>query len=178
MKLNNQVISGKSILLRTFQPSDITSEYLSWLNDPEVVRYSNQRFVNHTKESSRKYLRSFQNSDNLFLAICLHENGQVIGTINSYISYHHSVADMGILIGNRSFWGNGLGTIAWELMMNFLHNDFGIRKVTGGTLSCNIGMIKIMESNGMHQDGVRRNHELVDGKEYDIFHYAKFRTSF
>ena len=38
--------------LDPFQQVDITEPYLSWLNDPEVTRFSNQRFRQHTAESS------------------------------------------------------------------------------------------------------------------------------
>lgn len=38
-------LSGDRTMLTRFQPSDITSGYVGWLNDPMVVRFSNQRFL-------------------------------------------------------------------------------------------------------------------------------------
>ena len=61
-------------------------------------------------------------------------------------------------------------------MMNYLLKKKFIRKVTGGTLSCNKGMIKIFKRAGMVLDGVRKNHELVNNKPYNIVYYAKFNS--
>jgi RimJ/RimL family protein N-acetyltransferase len=58
--------------------------------------------------------------------------------------------------------------------MDFLLENSFVRKVTGGTLSCNEGMMRIFEKVGMVLDGVRKDHELIDGKPYDIVHFAKF----
>ena len=62
-------IVGNIVQLRSFVESDISDTYISWLNDKEVVRYSNQRFLNHTVESSRNYLKSFLDSNNIYMAI-------------------------------------------------------------------------------------------------------------
>ncbi len=60
------------------------------------------------------------------------------------------------------------------MMMNFLLEKGCVRKVTGGTLSCNQGMMRIFEKVGMVSDGVRKDHEVIDGKPYDIVYFAKF----
>jgi hypothetical protein len=44
--------------LRPFEAADINATYLGWLNDPEVTRYSNQRFHQHTPESCAANLES------------------------------------------------------------------------------------------------------------------------
>jgi RimJ/RimL family protein N-acetyltransferase len=41
----------RRLRLRPFQAADINDTYLGWLNDPEVTRFSNQRFHQHTAES-------------------------------------------------------------------------------------------------------------------------------
>ena len=46
-------LPGKQVFLRPFTLADISAEYIAWLNDPRVVRYSNQRFLTHTRESCR-----------------------------------------------------------------------------------------------------------------------------
>ena len=40
-------IQGKKVILSNFQETDISKKYLNWLNDPEVVKFSKQRFINH-----------------------------------------------------------------------------------------------------------------------------------
>lgn len=154
--------------------SDITPEYVGWLNNPTVVRYSNQRFRTHTMESCKAYVNSFAETDNLFLAIC--RGAGVVGTMTAYVSRHHSTADMGILIGDPAGWGKGIGKDAWTTVMRQMLTRDGIRKVCGGTLRCNAGMVRVMESSGMNPDGVRVAHELVDGVPHDMLYFAKFNN--
>jgi len=170
-------LAGRLTLLRPFTAADISNEYLGWLKDPEVVRFSNQRFRVHTRETALAFVNSFAGSGNLFLGIRLAENQRLVGTITAYRSQPHQTADMGILIGDRDCWGKGIGLDAWASLMDYLLNICRLRKVTGGTLRCNVGMVRIMERSGMILEAVRIQQELVDQVPQDALYYAKFRAS-
>lgn len=169
------VITGQRLYLSPFTETDISADYVRWLNDPEVVRFSNQRFRRHDEDSCRAYVRSFSGSDNLFFAVRLCADKRLIGTMTAYVSSHHGTADMGLLIGERSLWGQGFGLEAWSLLLNYLLDVLKLRKVTAGTLRCNAGMMKIMERAGMRMEAVRSQQELVDSEPQDILYFAKFR---
>lgn len=179
MGIDEGVLSlvGKQTLLRPFRADDISTDYLGWLTDPEVVRFSNQRFRTHTRESALAYLNSFAGSGNLFLGIRLAETQRLVGTITAYRSQPHQTADMGLLIGDRSCWGKGIGLDAWSTLLDYLLNVCRLRKLTGGTLRCNVGMVRIMERSGMHLEAVRAQQELVDQVPQDALYYAKFRSA-
>jgi len=166
-------LRGAKVRLDSFTEADLTPGYLAWLNDPEVVRFSNQRFRRHDMASCRDYLRSFQGSDNAFLSVKTLE-GRPIGTMTVYRSKHHGTADVGIMIGERAFWGGGYGWDAWSTLIAWLIEQPDIRKVTAGTLACNKGMVRLMERSGMTIEGTRRGQELVDGTPQDIVLYGKF----
>jgi RimJ/RimL family protein N-acetyltransferase len=163
---------GQFITLRPFDDLNITPEYIGWLRNPDLMKYSNQRFRLHTTETCKDYLNSFKGTGNLFLAV--YRGADFIGTMTAYISENHKTADMGILIGAQS-QGKGLGTDAWVTLMRHLLRT-GTRKVTAGALRCNSAMIKIMLSSGMNPDGVRIAHEMVNGKPEDILYFAKFNS--
>jgi len=160
--------------LDSFDESCLSVEYLSWLNDPLVMRFSNQRFRTHTAESARAYARSFAGSPNLFLTIRLADGGQLIGTMTAYVAEPHRTADMGLLIGNRAYWGQGYGLEAWTTLMTFLFTARGMRKVTAGTSKPNVGMKLIMERSGMHLEAVRSRQEIVEAVEEDVLYFARF----
>ena len=134
-KLKNPLsIKGKLVILKTFTEENITDEYLSWLNDYAVVQYSNQRFKKHTYETSSDYLKSFSNTENLFFAIYLKDLHRYVGTMSVYVSSAHQTADIGIMVGDKSCWGRGVGGDAWNIILTWLIDVVKIRKVTGGTL--------------------------------------------
>lgn len=170
-------LRGELVEIRAFGPADITSEYVAWLNDPEVVRYSNQRFRTHSEASCAAYLESFRASDNLFLSVRRKDTERAIGTMTVYHAFQHGTADVGILIGERDVWGRGYGQDAWNTVVDWLAAHPAIRKVTAGTVSCNLGMIKVMERAGMKKEAVRERQEIIDGQPADILYYAKHRDS-
>lgn len=151
----------------------VTHQYVTWLNNPVVVRYSEQRHHQHTLESCQQYFNSFQNTPNQLWAI-VHEN-QHIGNINAYIDASNAIADVGIIIGEQSCWSKGFGLEAWKALCQYLLKKTGVRKVTAGTLEVNIPMIRIMQKSGMQEDGRRKAHYLFEGKATDIVHYALFK---
>lgn len=168
-------IATERIRLVRFEPRHITPEYIGWLNDRDLMRYSNQRFVHHTEETCRAYLSSFENSRNLFLAVERIHDGRMIGTMTAYFDVPHNRADIGILIGESSARGCGYGTEAWVALMRYLFEEWGVRKITAGTMSENIAMCRLAAKAGMIPDGVRNRHNLLDDREVDVVHFAAFR---
>ena len=169
-----KVLSGSKVVLRHFAASDITAEYIGWLNDPEVVKYSNQRFVRHTPESCLRYFHSFAGNANMFISVHMIADDSPLGTMTAYVSPHHQTVDIGILIGRRAVWGGGLGQDAWSTLLNWFIRQNGIRKVTAGTMRCNTGMVKLMERSGMTLEGIRPAQELLDGVPQDMLYFGKF----
>lgn len=165
---------GEKVRLKPFGSGDITEEYIGWLNDRWVTRYSSQRFRAHTRESCEIYLASFAGTHNMFVSVRDKSNGAAIGTMTAYRNRAHGTCDVGIMIGARECWGGGYGQEAWNLLTDWLIEKARIRKLTAGCLAANGGMVKLMERSGMVPDGVRKGQELVDGEPVDIVHYAKF----
>ncbi|MDP3221578.1 MAG: GNAT family protein [Rubrivivax sp.] len=168
------VLHGERVQLRPMHTSDITDQHAAWLNDPEVVRHSNQRFVHHTVDSSLRYLQSFEGSANLYASVRLAAGDRAIGTLTAYRSLHHGTADIGILMGDRRCWGQGLGLQAFQLMADWLATQPGLRKLTCGMLASNHGMLKIAQRAGFTREAVRVAQELVDGQPTDIVLFARF----
>ncbi len=170
-------LTSARLVLTPFAAADISPSYVGWLNDPEVVSYSNQRFRRHDFHTSEAYLRSFDGSPNQFWSIRLAADGKMIGTMTAYLAPEHGTADIGLLIGERGVWGQGYGLEAWQRLMNHLWNEHAVRKITAGTVAGNVGMIRVMERAGMQHEATRRQQEIIDGEPQDIVYFAKFRAA-
>jgi ribosomal-protein-alanine N-acetyltransferase len=152
--------------LRLLPPSHTTANTIQtmvkWLNDPDVVRYSEQRHKKHDAESQAHYVVE----TDLFREIHIRDypdgeaNRKFIGTITASIDAPNSVADIGILIGAKEEWGKGYGTEAWTGFIEHLLNH-GIRKVEAGCMSINIGMKNVCRKSGMVYEGRRLSHFLL-----------------
>ena len=168
-------LAGQAVLLRPFAASDVCERYVGWLNDPEVGRYSNQRFRAHTTATCLAYLDTFQGTDNTFLAIESLASRSVVGTMTAYANRTHGTVDVGIMVGERLVWGTGLGQDAWNTCLAALFAVPWVRKVTAGTLAANLGMLRLMQRSGMVLEGVRRAQELLGGEPCDIHLYGRLR---
>lgn len=163
--------------LRPFQQTDITANYISWLNDAYVTRFSNQRFHRHTFDSCSDYLKTFLGSANSFLLIERRDNQQSIGTATVYRDFNHGNANIGLLVGERSSWRQGFGSEAWQAILEAVLLESDMRKVSGGTARFNQAMVRIMEQSGMELEAVFADHELINGHPVDILHYARFTVT-
>ena len=169
-----QQIDGLRLRLSRFTQGHVNASYIGWLNDQNVVKYSNQRFFVHNMESCLRYQASFEGTDNLFMGIRTLSDDKLIGTLTAYVASNHGTVDVGIMIGDYSVWGMGYGLDAWITMTNWLLGRKGIRKLTAGTLACNLGMINLMERSGMVLEATRKFQEIVEGFPVDMLYYAKF----
>jgi RimJ/RimL family protein N-acetyltransferase len=164
------------LFVTPFAERHVTERYVHWLNDKQLMRFSEQRHQGHTLESCRAYWQSFLGSPNYFWAIEELPLGLGhIGTINAYVNEHNLVADVGILIGESQAQGRGYGTEAWKGVCDFLLRDLAVRKVAAGTLAGNNPMLKVMQTTGMVEEGKRYRHYLCEGQEMDLVHAAIFR---
>jgi ribosomal-protein-alanine N-acetyltransferase len=172
------VIQTKRLRIVPFSEEYLTEQYVNWLNDPEVVRFSENRHRPHTVESCRQYLHSFGGTDNRFWAVLRAEAGlEHIGNMNAYVDKANQLADVGILIGEKSCWGKGYGLEAWLGVCDYLFRQAGMRKVSAGALCTNRSMLSIMHRAGMVEDGRRRRHCMVGEEEVDLVHAAVFRET-
>ena len=172
----SKIIETERLVIEPFNERYLTERYVAWLNDPEVVRFSEQRFTTHTTESSRAYMQSFEGTPNYFWAFVTRgRSSEHIGNVNAYVDTRNKVGDVGILIGEKSYWGKGYGLEVFVAVTDYLFREMHVRKVTAGTVAGNKGMLRIMKRAGMKEDGRRIRHVIFDGQEFDVVHAALFR---
>lgn len=170
-------IRTERLVISPFSERYLTDRYVGWLNDHQLMRFSEQRHRRHTLESCRSYMRSFEGTPNYFWAVedVTYGLGH-IGNINSYVDVRNRVADIGILIGEPGAGGKGLALEAWKAVCRFLFESARVRKITAGTMALNAAMVRLALKAGMTEDGVRRRQLLCEGQEVDVLYFATFAT--
>lgn len=151
-----------SITIRKLTISDITETYCDWLNDIEVNDYLESRFTKWDTDSLLEYFHD-KNGVELMFAIIDDNSGTHIGNIKiSSIDKHHHRADIGIIIGDKRFWGKRIATEAIELVTDYCFSKLKLHKVTAGAYVENIGSIKAFLNNGFVIEGERKEHFLTE----------------
>lgn len=133
------------LFFKVFNKNFITHEYISWLNDKKLMRYSRHHKTMFNKNHCLEYLNSFENTNNIFWAIISKETNSMIGTMTIYFSDDLISADLGILIGSSNARGKGNGRIAWGLAMKQVFAENPCKIITAGANIKNLAMIKIFK---------------------------------
>ena len=136
--------SGKTPVAELFvlQESDATEDYVGWLNDPDVNRFLESRFVIHTHESVREFIRRhLLDPSSLLCGIrsVAHARKHVGNIKLSPIEWNEGQAEIGIMIGDKNAWGKGIGTEAIRILAGIARSELNLRRLTAGCYPENIG---------------------------------------
>ena len=162
-------IRTKRLVLIPYTSENVTQEHVDWLNDPEVVRYSEQRHIRHTEVTQQIYVGWARLNGDIWI---IQKDGVDIGTISMRIDKDNKTANMGILIGRKGVWGQGYASEAWKAVMHYCF-AIGLRKVECGTMCSNAGMRGVALKTGMFLEGSRPKHFLLDGEPEDLILYGR-----
>ncbi|MCG3189250.1 MAG: hypothetical protein LKCHEGNO_01541 [Burkholderiaceae bacterium] len=159
------------------KPQHVDAAYVAWLNDPLINRYLESRFVVHTLDSTRAFVqRCLDSPQTLFLGVRSSAlAGRHVGNIKlAPIDARHGLGEIGILIGDRSAWGQGLASDAIAALANIAKHQLGLRKLTAGCYASNVGSRKAFAKAGFETEGERRAHFLLDGHPETLMLMARW----
>lgn len=147
-------------------------EIVGWLNDPITMQYSEQRHTKHTATSQVNYIVTFKHPS-YYLSI--NHKGIMIGTSSVWVDVCNNIANIGILIGDRSSWKKGFGLEAWRAICDMMFEQ-GIRKIEAGCVADNTSMMSICSRYDMIEEGRQDDHFLYHGLPADLVHWGKFKS--
>lgn len=178
--MKSPFITGKTVYLRAIDESDLSERYRDWFNDAEVCRYnSHHRFPNYGEDVRIYYETTIKSRENLILAICDKLNDLHIGNISlQSISPLDQSAEFAIVIGDRSYWGKGIGEEAMRLIVAHGFDQLNLHRIYCGTAEDNTGMQKLAHKLGFKEEGRSRDALYKDGKWKDLLRYGLLRDEF
>ncbi len=164
----------------TLNPNSISEKYVGWLNQTDVNRYLELRFLKNDIQSVTNFVRGLNSSlDNYFFGIYLNKCGTHIGNIKlGPIDFNHSTGTIGILIGNPNFWGMGYATESINLLKKFAFQELNLMKLNAGCYSDNIGSAKAFIKAGFDQEGIQKSQVIFDGVRSDAILFGLTREAF
>ncbi len=160
-------IDGNRIYLRVLEVKDATQEYCYWLNDPEVNKYLETKGA--TTEELKEYINEKNKSSKcLFFGIFYRENDKHIGNLKlEPIDFDGKRATFGILVGDKKYWGMGIGIEATKLIVDWAFDILDLKEVNLGVIAENKAAVKTYEKVGFHIDNIEKSSIKSDNKFYD-----------
>lgn len=180
MKIDKEslLLENDRITLRPLDTEDITDEYISGLNDPEVNRFLvNVRQTVQTRETVVQYVISCYESPSaiLFGIFIKNDDSKIpIGTIHiSEIDFFHYTASVGICIFAKRVWKKGYAFQALKLVKNYLWGVLGLHYLEAGAYAKNKSSISAFTRAGfLEWYRVKDKYRLVDSFEEAIYFVA------
>ncbi|MSR70980.1 N-acetyltransferase [Candidatus Kaiserbacteria bacterium] len=167
-------IEGEKINLRSLTIEDVKEGYVNWFNDDEVCRFNSHHVFPYTEARARQYVESIQTGNqNLVLAIIDKVSGTHVGNVSlQIIDWASRNAEFAIVIGEREFWGKGIGKEATTLLIAHAFNTMNLHRIYCYTAVNNPAMQKLAESAGFVKEGVLKEAQFKDGVYYDVIAYG------
>ena len=171
------MLEGKSVILTPVDPENIAAQHVAWLNDPETFRYLGTKFA-QTSQTVRRYVEALQ-YPNMICRIIDKSTREYVGNValNSYQPIHRRM-EIGIVIGEPSARGRGLGTAACSLLIQYAFDHLNLHKVTAGTVDGNVAMKRAFLSLGFRIEGTLIQDYFVEGQYRDTLRFGLLRDEF
>ena len=167
-------LHGETVYLRKLTRSDVTEDYVAWMNDGEVTQYLESGFFPRSLDELRDYVaEQMERDDVVFLSIVERDTDEHVGNIKmGPINWIHRRADIGLIIGDKQAWGNGYGTEAVELLTMYGLNRLNLRKITAHCYESNDGSKRVFQKAGYESEALLEDHVFCDGEYVDFRMYS------
>jgi [ribosomal protein S5]-alanine N-acetyltransferase len=175
-----EFVRGSRLYLRPLQREDLNPRYLSWLNDPEVTRYMETGTFPTTARDLEKFYDEVTGTRNqVILAVADKKSGQHIGNVKlGPIQWIHRCATLGIMIGDKKFWGKGAGLEATRLMVEYGFERLNLRRIDLEVFADHDAAVRCYEKAGFKVEGRRRENFFRNGKYVDRLLMALLRSEY
>tara|TARA_B100000519_G_scaffold103224_1_gene89493 strand:+ start:106 stop:687 length:582 start_codon:yes stop_codon:yes gene_type:complete len=130
---------GDLVHIREKEIEDIADEY-SWRTDEELSRLDATRPLTMSYDDFFRYSKEemkFPNYKSKKLALDTKDNIHIGNVMYYDYSISNKQTELGIMIGDKNYWGKGYGTEAVQLLLEYLFSVLNLKRVYLHTLSWN-----------------------------------------
>ncbi len=179
------MIYGERIRLRRNERPDIP-KFVEWLNDPEVRRYlsSDLPISLANEEQWFEKMLKLPNSEQPF-GIEVRDNDpeggnehwRLIGNC-SFMKIDWTVrsAEVGLFIGEKSYWNRGYGTEVMRLLLRLGFETLNLNRIYLRVDEANKGGIRAYEKAGFIHEGRFRQGTFLNGEYGDLLFMSVLRS--
>ena len=164
------MLYGNNLRLRAIEREDIP-RFLRWLNDPEVRRFLLMHEPLSRAREERWFEEQLSRQSDLILAIevLVGDEWVHIGNVGlHHLDLKNRTAVLGIVIGEKGFWGKGYGREAIRVLLRYAFFEIGLHRVELETFAFNERALRCYEAVGFKRVGVRREAFFREGAFHDV----------
>jgi [ribosomal protein S5]-alanine N-acetyltransferase len=178
--MHKAFLVGERVYLRPFEREDIKGPYGNWIHDAKVTEHLTAGAFPYSDDELESYFeRHINNRNAIFFSVVDKKSGKHIGNARLHsIDWVDRKATRGIMIGDRSVWGQGLGLEVINLLSAYAFERLNLNKLKSFTLVENIGVRKVNERAGYKIEGEARDEFFSKGKYHDVLYWGLLRSDY
>jgi diamine N-acetyltransferase len=170
-------VRGTKVALGPFLREQVAVHW-GWLQDPEIAVHGNGSFELRSLERSLDGFANPTKNEMIFSVYTVEDLTFIGETLLMEIDHRQGTATFGITIGRKEYWGQGYGTEATRLMLDYGFRFLNLHNIMLITTSFNIRAQRAYAKAGFKEIGRRRGSLLVDGRRYDDIYMDCLATEF
>lgn len=163
------MLKAKNIFLRSVEPRDAT-KLLLWENNPAHWKVTDTEvpFSMHGILQLIEQQQHIRSSGQMRLIICLNETEEPVGAIDLYdVDFRNGNAAVGIIIGDGRHKQKGYAKESLDLMVSYARDFLALHNLYCSIQADNPESIRLFESCGFEQVGLRKEWFLNKGQRID-----------
>jgi RimJ/RimL family protein N-acetyltransferase len=173
-------LEGRLVRLRAVEPEDAERAY-EWINDYDVYRNLMARYP-FSMEAERQWTQEAASKQNSFEE-CRFAITTKDGTHIGFTGLHRGNpenrhVELGIMIGDKSFWSSGYGTDTVRTLLRFAFEQMNLNKVSLGVFEFNERAIACYRKCGFVEEGRLREEYYQDGRYWDVIRMSILRREY
>lgn len=163
-----EVVPGERIFLSQVRHEDLPL-YARWFSDLELTTYIGAVGTSFMPEHEQEWYDSVvKDHTNKTFAIIVREGQRLIGSVGlKDVNHQHGRAELGIAIGDKTAWGQGYGSEAVRLIVDYGFTFLGLHTIYLWHTSLNERGHYAYLKAGFKVAGRLRGAALFDGQRYD-----------
>jgi diamine N-acetyltransferase len=164
----NEFLVGKRLYLRPLEKADL-AHIRAWANDPQVRRLTGEVKPMSEAGAEEFYERMRNDPDRIWFVVVLKEGDRPIGEAGLLRMFPPwRTTDLSIILGDKGAWGQGYGTEAILLLLDYAFGCLNMHRAAIGVVGWNERALAFYEKVGFRREGVQRD-GYYHGHEYSDF---------
>ena len=167
------MLSGQRVILRPIEPEYLPN-YVRWFADPDVLAYFGPYRPLNLAQEQNWYEEQNQDRTTINFA-CEYEGQHIGGGGFSSLNYAQQSAEVGLFIGEKSLWDQGLGRDMLTTLVTYGFNYLNLHRIYLRVFAENQRAIHAYEEVGFVHEGCFREAEWRHGRWQDMLYMSILR---
>lgn len=169
-------IATERFVLSTATPDEITEDYVTWFNDPDVRQHLALAGGIYDLAMVKAFAKGHNNESSfLFWITTQEERTKPIGFAQLFLMRLHLLGQTSICLGDKAWWGKGVIGETRSAVLDLAFRKLGCEKVFGHCHKANAAALFNYQAERWEREAILRNHHKVGKDRVDLIQFAMFR---